>query len=70
MQLINKKTLLGMIPLSERTIYDMEQRGTFPRRIVLNARSVAWDMADVQAWVEQRKAAGGKAARPGRELVA
>lgn len=70
MQLINKKTLLSMIPLSERTIYDMEKRGDFPRRIVLNARSVAWDLNDVTAWVEQRKAAGGTAARPGREVMA
>ena len=35
MQLINKKTLLGMIPLSEKAIYNMEKRGDFPKRIAL-----------------------------------
>ncbi|EIA1618835.1 AlpA family phage regulatory protein [Vibrio parahaemolyticus] len=46
--LINRKTLLKMIPLSDRTIYNMEQRGEFPRRIVLTSRSVAWDLAEVE----------------------
>nr|WP_200877655.1 AlpA family phage regulatory protein [Vibrio navarrensis] len=45
--LINRKTLLSMIPLSDRTIYNLEQRGEFPRRIVLTSRSVAWDLAVV-----------------------
>ena len=30
--LINRKKLHAMIPLAERTIYNMEQRGEFPRR--------------------------------------
>ena len=29
--LINRKKLLGMIPLSDRTIYNLELRGEFPR---------------------------------------
>lgn len=40
--LINRKTLLEMIPLSARTIYNLEQRGEFPRRIALTSRNVAW----------------------------
>ncbi|BBV08825.1 helix-turn-helix transcriptional regulator [Providencia stuartii] len=39
--LINRKTLLKMIPLSDQTIYNLEQRGEFPRRIVLTSRSIA-----------------------------
>lgn len=39
--LINRKKLHSIIPLSERTIYNLEQRGEFPRRIVLTSRSVA-----------------------------
>ncbi|HAX1642428.1 TPA: AlpA family phage regulatory protein, partial [Escherichia coli] len=44
--LINRRTLLKMIPLSDRTIYNLEQRGEFPKRIVLTSRSVAWDLAE------------------------
>ncbi|WP_376749563.1 helix-turn-helix transcriptional regulator [Mixta calida] len=49
--LINRRTLLKMIPLSDRTIYNLEQRGEFPKRIVLTSRSVAWDLAEVENWI-------------------
>ena len=63
--LINRKTLLGMIPLSDRAIYDMEQRGDFPRRIALTSRNVAWELGEVEAWVQTRKQSGAQAVRPG-----
>lgn len=62
--LINRKTLLSMIPLSDRTIYNLEQRGEFPRRIVLTSRSVAWDLAEVENWIEEKRRSALKAARP------
>ena len=67
-KLINRKTLLGMIPLSERAIFDMEKRGDFPRRIALTSRNVAWELSEVEAWVQSRKQTGAKAGRPGPEL--
>ena len=63
--LINRKTLLAMIPLSDRAIYDMEKRGEFPRRIVLTSRKVAWDLAEIERWIEERKHSRDKAFRPG-----
>lgn len=63
--LINRKKLHTIIPLSERTIYNMEQRGEFPRRIVLTSRSVAWDLAEIEAWIESRKQSSIRALRPG-----
>ena len=63
--LINRKKLLAMIPLAERTIYNMEQRGEFPRRIALTSRNVAWDLAEIEGWIEARKTSGAHAARPG-----
>ena len=67
--LINRKTLLTMIPLSDRTIYNMEKRGEFPRRIVLTSRNVAWDLAEVENWIEERKQSEAKAIRPGMSLL-
>jgi len=61
--LINRKALLAMIPLAERTIFNMEKRGEFPARIALTSRNVAWDLAEVEAWIEARK--GFHANRPG-----
>lgn len=63
--LINRKKPLAMIPLSERTIFNMEQRGEFPHRIALTSRNVAWDLAEVEEWIEARRSSGVQAARPG-----
>ncbi len=68
--LINRKTLLAMIPLSERAIFNMEKRGDFPCRIVLTSRNVAWDLAEVEEWIESRKQSGLQATRPGVTAVA
>ncbi|CAB3972258.1 MULTISPECIES: AlpA family transcriptional regulator [Burkholderia] len=67
--LINRKKLLAMIPLSERTIFNMEHRGEFPRRIALTSRNVAWDLAEVQRWIDERKASDDRAARPGPRVM-
>lgn len=63
--LINRKTLLAMIPLSDRAIFNMEKRGDFPRRIVLTSRNVAWDLAEVEKWIESRKESEDQPNRPG-----
>ena len=63
--LINRKRLLAMIPLSERTIFNMEQRGEFPHRIALTSRNVAWDLAEIEGWIEARRSSGIQAMRPG-----
>lgn len=63
--LINRKKLLAMIPLAERTIFNMEQRGEFPRSIALTSRNVAWDLSEVEEWIEARRSSGNQASRPG-----
>ncbi|MBG6332278.1 AlpA family phage regulatory protein, partial [Pseudomonas aeruginosa] len=32
-------------------------RGEFPRRFNLTPRCVVWDLAEVEAWIEERKQA-------------
>ncbi|KFI23550.1 transcriptional regulator [Nitrosococcus oceani] len=68
--LINRKMLLEMIPLSSRTIYNLEKRGEFPRRIALTSRNVAWDLSEVEQWIEERKSSGIQATRPGNTIGA
>ncbi|EEJ3291769.1 helix-turn-helix transcriptional regulator [Klebsiella pneumoniae] len=62
--LIDRKKLLAMIPFSERTIFDLEKKGAFPRRIALSSRKVVWDLAEILQWLDARKK-GGPAPRPG-----
>ena len=63
--LINRRTLLTIVPVSDRTIYNLEKRGDFPRRIVLTSRKVAWDLAEVENWIEERRQSDDQADRPG-----
>ena len=62
--LINRKQLLKIIPLSDRTIFEMEKRGEFPHRFALTSRAVAWDLQEVEAWVVQQKNAGRQCSIP------
>ena len=62
---IRRQELRQIVPLAETTIYEMERRGEFPRRFNLTARCVVWDLAEVEAWVEERKQAPrGRTTRP------
>lgn len=52
---IRRHQLREMVPLADSTIYDMEQRGEFPRRFALTPRCVVWDLGEVQAWLAARR---------------
>ncbi|MGE4452634.1 MAG: helix-turn-helix transcriptional regulator [Castellaniella sp.] len=54
---IRRQELRQIVPLAETTIYEMEQRGEFPRRFRLTPRCVVWDLEEVEAWIEERKQA-------------
>jgi len=54
---IRRRELHQIVPLAETTIYEMEQRGDFPRRFRLTPRCVVWDLEEVEAWIEARKQA-------------
>ena len=52
---IRRQQLREIVPLADSTIYEMEQRGEFPRRFALTPRCVVWDLAEVQAWLAARR---------------
>src|SRR3954454_17868016 len=52
---IRRDQLREMVPLADSTIYDMEQRGEFPKRFALSPRCVVWDLAEVEAWLAARR---------------
>ena len=53
---IRRHQLREMVPLADSTIYEMEQRGEFPRRFALSPRCIVWDLAEVHAWLLARRA--------------
>jgi prophage regulatory protein len=52
---IRRHQLREMVPLADSTIYEMEQRGEFPRRFALSPRCVVWDLAEVETWLASRR---------------
>ena len=61
---IRRHELREIVPLADTTIYDMEQRGEFPQRFYLTSRCVVWDLAEVEAWLgERRRASRAKAVK-------
>ena len=40
--------------LSRSTIYNLEAKGLFPKRVRLSARAVGWRESDVDAWLNSR----------------
>lgn len=52
---IRRTELRQIVPLADSTIYEMEQRGEFPRRFALSPRCVVWDLAEVEAWLDARR---------------
>ena len=58
-RMVRRGDLRKIVPLADTTIYEMEQRGEFPRRFQLTPRCVAWDLAEVEAWLEARRPIAG-----------
>ena len=52
---IRRHQLRELVPLADSTVYEMEQRGEFPRRFALSPRCVVWDLREVEAWLESRR---------------
>jgi prophage regulatory protein len=54
-RMIRRHELRAIVPLADSTIYEMEQRGEFPRRFLLTPRCVVWDLLEIEAWIEERR---------------
>ena len=60
-QTVRRAQLRKIVPLSDTTIYELEQRGDFPKRFYLTPRCVVWDLAEVEAWIDARRKASDDA---------
>lgn len=58
---IRRAELRRIVPLADTTIYELEQRGEFPRRFNLTARCVVWDLEEVETWLDERRHASDAA---------
>lgn len=61
---IRRAQLRKLVPLAKSTIWDMEQRGTFPKRFYLTPRCPVWDLTEVQEWLAARRTEAGDVSPP------
>ncbi|WP_332771814.1 helix-turn-helix transcriptional regulator [Phenylobacterium sp.] len=50
-RMIRRAELRRIVPLADRTIYELERSGHFPRRFTHTPRCVVWDLSEVEAWI-------------------
>ena len=55
-RIIRKPELLSKLSLSDATIWRMEKKNRFPRRIKLGGNSVGWFESEVNEWLEKKAA--------------
>jgi predicted DNA-binding transcriptional regulator AlpA len=54
--IIRAKEVQSMTGLSRTTLWRMENKGEFPRRVSLGVGSVGWRHSEVQHWLANRQA--------------
>ena len=55
-QIIRAAERRRRVPFSDMHIWRLEQAGKFPKRIKFGERRVGWDLDEIIAWIEDRKA--------------
>ena len=54
MPILNPKEMKKVVGLSTTTIWRLEKKGEFPRRINLTDHRVGWQEAEVLDWLKKR----------------
>jgi len=56
-RLIRLPEVLSRVPLSRTRIFELMAEGRFPRSIKLSTRASAWDAAQIEQWIAERRRA-------------
>ena len=51
-KLVRLPEVISITGLSKTTIWRYEKKGEFPKRIKVTARTSAWKLSDIQAFIE------------------
>ena len=55
--LVRSNELTDIVPYSQNHVRRLEAAGLFPKRIQIGANRVAWNRAEIEAWVNARMGA-------------
>ena len=61
---VRRPELRKLVPLSDTTIYELEQKGEFPQRFYLTPRCVVWPLAEVLEWIDAQRRKGREGCGP------
>lgn len=53
-RIIRAKEVQTMTGLSRTTLWRLENKHEFPRRVSLGANSVGWKLSEIKNWIEER----------------
>lgn len=59
-KLLRLRAVVDRTGLSRTTIYAMERKGEFPKKITLNRRTTCWASSDIDRWIAQQIHGGQK----------
>jgi prophage regulatory protein len=62
MKLLRIRQVVSATGVSRMTIYRMEKRNEFPKRVQIGQNSVAWHEGEVEVWIASRPEATRKRA--------
>ena len=52
---IREKQVLTKLPFSKSTLWRKVNNGTFPKPIKLSQKVTAWEVSDIEIWLEQMR---------------
>ena len=53
--LLRLQSVKAATGLGRSSIYALEASGTFPKRVAIGPRAVAWRESEIQAWINSRQ---------------
>ena len=56
--LVRPKEAAAMLGISRKHLYALADQPNFPKRIHVSDRVVAWRVADIEAWIDNRAQVG------------
>lgn len=54
MDILNAKQVTEKVSLSRTTIWRLERKGRFPKRVALSERRVGWKEIEIEEWLKTR----------------
>ena len=55
-RIVRKPELMRIIGLSDVSVWRLEKKGQFPKRLQLGGNSVGWLASEVQEWIDKKAA--------------